>query len=152
MPDSTADNSMGLRQHWFGVLAKTPSNFLNKIWKDLADPSQHVCLRGPEVGMVMVRGRAGGTGERFNLGEMTVSRCSVRMENGTIGHGYVAGRNKRHAELAACFDAYFQDLDKPEVARMLMKFFDTYGQKTAERMAKSAATKVEFFTMVRGDD
>ena len=66
-------------------------------------------LRGPEAGLVMVRGRAGGGGAPFNLGEMTATRCTVRTEAGFVGHAYVAGRNERQAELAALADALLQD-------------------------------------------
>ena len=58
-------------------------------------------MRGPETGLVMVRGRAGGSGSPFNLGEMTVTRCTVRLESGAAGHAYIAGRDERRAELAA---------------------------------------------------
>ncbi|MFN0115117.1 MAG: phosphonate C-P lyase system protein PhnG, partial [Paracoccaceae bacterium] len=34
----------------------------------------HQALRGPEIGLVMVRGRVSGTGAPFNLGEMAVTR------------------------------------------------------------------------------
>ena len=69
-------------------------------------------LRGPEAGLVMVRGRAGGGGSPFNLGEMTVTRCTVRTETGFVGHAYVAGRESRRAELAALVDALMQDPDR----------------------------------------
>ena len=32
----------------------------------------------------MVRGRVGGTGAPFNLGEMSVTRCSVRLADGSL--------------------------------------------------------------------
>src|SRR5262245_65697765 len=66
-------------------------------------------LRAPEIGLVMVRGRAGGTGAPFNLGEMTVTRCSVELDDGRVGHAYVPGRDRRHAETAAVLDAMLQD-------------------------------------------
>ena len=56
----------------------------------------------------MARGRPGGDGAPFNLGEMTVTRCTVRLEDGTVGHAYVAGRDMRQAELAAVLDAVLQ--------------------------------------------
>ena len=66
-------------------------------------------MRGPETGLVMVRGRAGGSGSPFNLGEMTVTRCTVQLGSGTAGHAYIAGRDERQAELAAVADALLQD-------------------------------------------
>ena len=52
-----------------------------------------VSIRAPEIGAVMVRGRVGGAGDAFNLGEMTVTRCSLRLACGAVGHGYVQGRD-----------------------------------------------------------
>ena len=66
---------------------------------------KHTKLRAPEIGGVMVRGRAGAVGTAFNLGEMTVTRASVKLADGTVGHGYVKGRGKDHALQAALIDA-----------------------------------------------
>src|SRR5262245_56280426 len=68
-------------------------------------------LRAPESGLAMVRARAGGTGAKFNLGEMTVTRCALRLESGAVGVAYIAGRSHRKAELAALADAW---LNTPE--------------------------------------
>ncbi len=77
----------------------------------------YTVLRGPESGLVMVRGRAGGGGAPFNLGEMTVTRCTVRTESGLVGHAYIAGRDERRAELAALADALMQDPDRTAALR-----------------------------------
>ncbi len=69
-------------------------------------------LRGPEAGLVMVRGRTGGGGAPFNLGEMTTTRCTVRTDAGFVGHAYVAGRDERLAEVAALADALLQDPER----------------------------------------
>jgi alpha-D-ribose 1-methylphosphonate 5-triphosphate synthase subunit PhnG len=113
----------------------------------------HVALRAPETGLVMVRGRIGGTGAPFNVGEMTVTRCSVRLADGTIGHGYVAGRNGDHARLAALLDAMLQHPDHglQLFDRVIVPLETRRDAQLRSRSAKSAATKVDFFTMVRGD-
>jgi alpha-D-ribose 1-methylphosphonate 5-triphosphate synthase subunit PhnG len=102
----------------------------------------------------MVRGRAGGDGAAFNMGEMTVTRCVVKIDGGATGHAYVAGRRKRHAELAAVFDALLQDPARRAGIERLLIGPQAADQAARHRMnaAKSAATKVEFFTMVRGDN
>ena len=102
----------------------------------------------------MARGRMGGTGDPFNLGEMTVTRCSVRTEAGFLGHAYIAGRNKKHAELAAVCDALLQDPNaRDEVAATIIEPLAAIAaSRRRERRAKAAATKVEFFTLVRGED
>jgi alpha-D-ribose 1-methylphosphonate 5-triphosphate synthase subunit PhnG len=141
------------RQRWMGVLARADTGRLEALWAEHGGDARLEPVRPAEIGLVMVRGRAGGTGERFNLGEMTVTRAAVRAPDGTVGHGYVKGRAKRHAELAACFDALLQD--DARRAALLAAVIEPLAEAEAERRhalaAKAAATKVDFFTMVRGD-
>ena len=74
-----------------GILARANETALAQLVESLGDLPEHDLLRGPESGLVMVRGRAGGSGNAFNLGEMTVTRCTVRTGDGTLGHAYVSG-------------------------------------------------------------
>ena len=142
------------RKDWMGILSRTATDRLESIFADLDQEPGFVHLRPPEVGMAMVRARAEARGRQFNLGEMTVTRCSVRLDDGSVGHGYVAGRDKRHAELAAVLDALLQH---PEHGAGLQETIiaplaGELARKQAERAAKTAATRVNFFTMVRGQD
>lgn len=142
------------RQRWLGVLARARPDELGAAWARLPDPPEMVILRAPEIGLVMARGRAGGTGQRFNLGEVTVTRCSVQSGAGFVGHGYVRGRSKTHALLVARFDALCQDPDR-RPALMAEVVVPLAAAETARRAAiarKAAATRVEFFTLVRGED
>ncbi|MFN4204368.1 MAG: phosphonate C-P lyase system protein PhnG, partial [Tabrizicola sp.] len=93
------------RKAWIATLSKAAPARLAELMPEL--PS-HDLLRAPEVGAVMVRGRTGGTGAAFNLGEMTVTRCSVRLRAGPVGHAWVQGRDKDHARRAAVIDALMQ--------------------------------------------
>src|SRR5580692_5306600 len=68
----------------------------------------HREIRPAETGLVMVRGRIGGDGAPFNLGEATVTRCAVQLASGEIGFGYVLGRDGEKARLAALADALWQ--------------------------------------------
>ena len=106
-------------------------------------------LRGPESGLLMVRGRAGGGGAKFNLGEMTVTRCTVRTEAGQVGHAYVAGRDARQAELAAVFDALLQDPARRDALRagVIAELAAVQAAARADVAQKAAATKVQFFAM-----
>lgn len=152
-PDPAPPADSDARRHWMSVLAKAPLADLERAWDALeAQPGFHQ-LRQPEVGMVMVRGRAGGGGERFNLGEMTVTRCSVQVDGGAAGHGYVAGRNSRHAELVAVFDALLQDPDRNDAltTTVVEPLAAAQAERRRTQAAKAAATKVDFFTMVRGE-
>jgi alpha-D-ribose 1-methylphosphonate 5-triphosphate synthase subunit PhnG len=110
-------------------------------------------LRRPEVGLVMLRGRAGGSGRRFNLGEMTVTRCAVRLADGTVGHGYVQGRDKAKAELVARFDALLQtDAGRDLLPALVEPLAAAQAAARAETARKAAATWVEFFTLARGSE
>lgn len=142
------------RAEWMGVLARAPESQLEAAWDDLSADHGDVSyslLRAPEKGLVMVRGRAGGDGQAFNLGEMTVTRCSVKLTDGTVGHGYVAGRSARHAELIAVFDGLLQIPAYADAVaeRVLVPVKASLAVARAQTAAKTAATKVEFFTMVR---
>lgn len=142
------------RQNWMGLLARTSKPTLEGAWEKLSEKPEYGLLKAPETGMVMVRARAGGEGARFNMGEMTVTRCVVRTADGRMGQSYVAGRDHRHAELAALFDAILQDPEwHPAVKRDLLDPAENALRSRREEDArKVAATKVDFFTMVRGDD
>lgn len=142
--------SQAARQRWMSLLAKSAPDRLAALFPDLPD---HALMRTPEVGAVMVRGRAGATGAPFNLGEMTVTRCSVRLACGTVGHAWVQGRDKAHARRAAVLDALLQTAAAADLStRVLTPLQTETQQQRANRAAKAAATKVEFFTMVRGED
>lgn len=113
-----------------------------------------VMLRGPETGLVMLRGRIGGAGEPFNLGEATVTRATVRIAGGEIGHAYTLGRDAEKARLCATMDALWQRQDRRhEIEKLVVTpVRERLEQEERERREKVAATRVDFFTMVRGDD
>ena len=144
------DPRIDARKDWMSVLAKAAPARLEALLPDLPD---HALLRSPETGAVMVQGRVGGTGEPFNLGEMTVTRCSVRLGCGTVGHAWVQGRDKGHARRAAVADALLQTAAAGDIrARVLDPLAAEAEAARATRAGKAAATRVEFFTMVRGED
>jgi alpha-D-ribose 1-methylphosphonate 5-triphosphate synthase subunit PhnG len=144
-----ADRQHADRQAWMAVLARAATTDMMRLLEDAPDLPPHSRLRGPECGLVMVRGRIGGGGGAFNLGEMAVTRCSVRLEDGTVGHAYVAGRDLGQAELAARLDAALQDATRrPALARLVIA--PLAAAQLAARTAtasRAAATQVQFFTM-----
>jgi alpha-D-ribose 1-methylphosphonate 5-triphosphate synthase subunit PhnG len=141
------------RKGWLGLLAKSAASDVARHWAALSMTPDHTVLRSPEIGGVMVRGRAGAVGTAFNLGEMTVTRASVRLADGTVGHGYVQGRGKDHALRAALVDALMQtDAAETVEAAVLTPLRDAMAARKSGRAAKAAATKVDFYTMVRGED
>ncbi len=147
------NNSENARKEWLSLMAAAPEAALMSLWNAVTDRPPFEWLRAPEVGGVMVRGRMGGSGAPFNLGEMTVTRCSLVLADGTVGHGYVQGRSKLKVEATALIDALMQtgaaDQVQTQVLDPLAAQIRTAKQT---RAAKAAATKVEFFTMVRGED
>lgn len=142
------------RRRWMSVLAQASASDVEHAWQLLEDRPMYRILRGPETGSVMVRGRAGGTGAAFNLGEMTVTRCSVTLEGGRVGHAYVCGRSAAHAEHAAVFDGLLQDSARRRELEATVIGPLAERRETASRQAAArvAPTRVEFFTMVRGDE
>ncbi|MCR9256801.1 MAG: phosphonate C-P lyase system protein PhnG [Alphaproteobacteria bacterium] len=149
---ATAAAEQESRQRWLSRLAKVDDAAFDAIWRQLEERlPPHRTLRHPEIGLAMVRGRTGGTGEAFNLGEMTVTRASIRFDSGTIGHGYVAGRKPERAERIALIDALFQE--NAALANAALPSLEAaIAGKRDDRARKAAATKVDFFTLVRGED
>lgn len=156
-PDDPRQSSPhAARQAWMGLLAKSSAVDLaakvEAYAEETALPS-FTWLRAPEIGGVMVRGRMGGTGAAFNLGEMTVTRCALRLDTGETGHGYVQGRSTRHAEQAAMVDALMQTARADAVRAAVLTPLEVGKQaEQAARAAKAARTKVDFFTLARGED
>jgi alpha-D-ribose 1-methylphosphonate 5-triphosphate synthase subunit PhnG len=131
------------------VLARADATELATLLEHRAVPPSYTKLRGPEAGLVMVRGRTGGGGAPFNLGEMTVTRCTVRTESGHVGHAYVAGRDARKAELAALFDAMLQEPGRRGALHddVIAPLATAQQARRDSIAAKAAATKVQFFAM-----
>lgn len=141
------------RQGWMGLLARAPEAALMALWDRIEERPAYDWLRAPETGGVMVRGRAGGTGAPFNLGEMTVTRCALALADGTVGHAYVQGRSRAKAEAAALIDALMQTEAAERIrTRVLEPLAAQMAERAETRAARAAATKVEFFTLVRGED
>lgn len=139
------------RQRWMGTLAGAVPAELDQVWSSLGEQPAYELLRRPEIGLVMLRGRIAGTGAPFNLGEMTVTRCAVRLADGRVGHAYLAGRRQRQAEIAALADALLQDpARRPALTEALLAPLDAAAEaRRRDVAAKAAATRVEFFTVVR---
>lgn len=144
------------RADWMALLARASVDALEAGLGAHATTPTH-WLRAPETGLMMVQGRAGGTGERFNLGEITVTRCALRLASpdapsaGAVGVAYVLGRVHKQARLAAVADALLQDpAHQPQLdASLLQPIRQALTRQRAQRAANVAATKVEFFTVAR---
>ncbi|MBX8802833.1 phosphonate C-P lyase system protein PhnG [Ochrobactrum sp. MR28] len=157
--ENLPDNLQGERRKVAALLAKAELQELASFWSNQSEQPQVDVLRGPETGLVMVRGRIGGGGAPFNLGETTVTRATVRVASGassegSVGHSYALGRDPEKARLAAIADALWQaPQSRAAVERdLLQKIARRLDARATQRRREAAATKVDFFTMVRGDD
>jgi alpha-D-ribose 1-methylphosphonate 5-triphosphate synthase subunit PhnG len=142
------------RRAAMAVLAQATADEIAAALAALGPPPVHEEVRPAETGLVMVRGRVGGDGAPFNLGEATVTRCAVQLASGEIGFGYVFGRDRDKARLAALADALWQSAGyRAAVEQSVVEPLRTQQQeRLARSRAETAATKVDFFTLVRGDN
>lgn len=146
--EASTDN----RAEALGVLAHADMAALSSAWSTWHNVPQVQVIRGPETGLIMLRGRTGGGGAPFNMGEATVSRASVRIDSGEVGHGYCLGRDADKARLIAIIDALFQREPQNIEFAILRPLRDIAYAADKQRREETAATKVDFFTMVRGED
>ncbi len=151
-PKTTSDNERKIRAVWMSVLAKAELDHLDHCVQTLGEIPSYTFLRPVEIGLVMVQGRIGGSGSPFNLGEVPMTRCTIRLpELNCVGFGYVMGRSKRHAELAALCDGLLQAMAwQPLVlTQVIHPIQDQLHQNQTQQWQQTAATQVEFFTMAR---
>jgi alpha-D-ribose 1-methylphosphonate 5-triphosphate synthase subunit PhnG len=153
--DESMENEGGgqaRRKAVMAVLAHSATADIEGRLGTIALPA-HEDLRDPENGLVMVRGRVGGDGALFNLGEATVSRAAVRLSTGEVGFGYALGRHREKARLIALCDAMVQSdefaaaIEAQVVAPLRAAMIEKRNRKAAE----AAATRVDFYTLVRGE-
>ncbi|MGQ4696876.1 phosphonate C-P lyase system protein PhnG [Enterobacter asburiae] len=142
------------RQRWMRVLAHSQPAALAARMNALSLTPDYDTLRAPEIGLVQIQARMGGTGERFFAGDATLTRAAIRLNSGTLGYSYVLGRDKAHAERCAVIDAllqeppYFQTLMETLIAPLEAD----RAARIAARQAEVNTSRVDFFTLVRGDN
>jgi alpha-D-ribose 1-methylphosphonate 5-triphosphate synthase subunit PhnG len=154
MTTETRSHAESVRRKALAILARADLSALAEAWRGLPEAPVFEVLRRPEFGLVMARGRIGGGGAPFNLGEVTMTRCVVRLETGEVGYGNVMGRDAERAELVARFDALAQaERYREYVNTNLLAPVAARAQREDETVRQeTAATRVNFFTMVRGED
>jgi alpha-D-ribose 1-methylphosphonate 5-triphosphate synthase subunit PhnG len=151
----STSQAVAARQAWMRLLSRAPLDILEPALGGFAGPRPQ-WLRAPETGLIMAQGRVGGTGARFNLGEVTLTRCALRTDPAVIscnavGVAYVLGGSHRHAELAATADALLQDAACRALLppQLLAQIEEWLAARRAVRANRARATKVEFFTVAR---
>ena len=117
-------------------------------------PPDYEIVRGPETGLVMIRGRVGNTGDAFNVGEALATRCVVSLKDGCLGYAWILGEDARRAELAALYDALWQrdGYAEPLDRELLPALEAERARRVREDAAAVEPTRVDFFTLVRGED
>ena len=144
----------GLRRAAMALLAQAHAGEIEQGLAAVADPLRYVELRPVATGLVMVRGRVAGDGAPFNLGETTVTRAAVRMDSGEVGFSFLLGRDHAKARLAAVCDALWQSerrrdaIERHVLAPIRMRL----ARERTQKREQAAATRVDFFTLVRGED
>lgn len=142
------------RQYWMSIIAKSTTSELLSLSQQYVEHQVFNTVRAAEVGLTQVRGRMGGTGSQFNIGDMTITRCVVQSALGLYGYGYITGRNKPHATRAAQLDAMLQDTSQTTelIKNIITPLAEQLQQKTQAKAREVDQTKVNFFTLVRGED
>ena len=136
------------------ILARANTSDIAGGLSQVGNGVDFVELRAPEAGLVMLRGRIGGDGAPFNVGETTVTRAAVQLASGQTGFGYVLGRDREKARLVALCDALWQiESRRQDLENLLLVPLRRKQQEhRAVAQAQTAATRVDFFTLVRGED
>ncbi|MGX5056278.1 phosphonate C-P lyase system protein PhnG [Enterobacter asburiae] len=142
------------RQRWMRVLAHCQPAALRERMNALGLAPDYDTIRAPEIGLVQIQARMGGTGQRFFAGDATLTRAAIRLNSGTLGYSYVLGRDKAHAERCAVIDALLQE---PPHFQTLMETLIApleadRAARVASRQAEVNTSRVDFFTLVRGDN
>ena len=141
------------RQRWMSVLAHCRPEELLAHWQPLNLSPQYERIRAAETGLTQLQGRMGGTGKRFVMGDMTLTRAVVHTDSGVYGYSYVAGRNRPHAELCAVIDALLQmqGMDELLHKRVIAPLAALQQERRQQRAREVASSRVDFFTLVRGE-
>lgn len=142
------------RKRVLDALAACGQPLLQKNYSALGELPVAIPVRGPEIGMIMLRGRAGGGGGAFNLGEATVTRATVRLESGEVGHAVILGRDDEKARMVAHLDALAQRPDwNARIEQTIVRpALEARAEERSRRAEETEATRVDFFTMARGED
>ncbi len=152
-PLVTTEEIIEKRRRWMSVLAQAESEDLLAFWERYPNKPDYTVLQGPESGLIMVQARLDERNGRFFLGEVTVTKCTVTLRQGTVGVSMILGRRPRHAEIAAVLDAELQDsMKNPHLVETLVEPLAKRRHEAERREAgRVASTRVDFMTMVRGE-
>ncbi len=156
MSETAASADTEIRRRAARALAGASTAELAATWARWPDRPVVEYLRGPEAGLILIQGRIGGGGDRFNLGEATITRATALLRGGglsaeCIGTSYVLGSDPEHAGLAAIFDALLTAPAARE--RVIAEVIEPLEREQADRdavaRAEARSTVVDFLTVAR---
>ena len=116
------------RQRWMRVLAHSQPAALAARMNALSLTPDYDTLRAPEIGLVQIQARMGGTGERFFAGDATLTRAVI--------------------DALLQEQPYFQTL----METLITPLEADRSARLAARQAEVNTSRVDFFTLVRGDN
>jgi len=148
----TAPADIAARQRWLAALVHAPRAALAERAAAQVAAYRFDWLREPETGLALVRARIANRGDRFNLGEATLTRCIARVQvdgHATAGVAHVLGRDDQRARWIAQLDALLQ---QPSLqARLLGEVVEPLraarAAAVAEEHRRHAASRVAFYTL-----
>ncbi|HIF5736408.1 TPA: phosphonate C-P lyase system protein PhnG [Enterobacter kobei] len=142
------------RQRWMRVLAHSQPAALRDRMNALSLTPDYDTIRAPEIGLVQIQARMGGTGQRFFAGDAPLTRAAIRLNSGTLGYSYVLGRDKAHAERCAVIDALLQEQTHFQtlMETLIAPLEADRAARLAARQTEVKTSRVDFFTLVRGDN
>jgi alpha-D-ribose 1-methylphosphonate 5-triphosphate synthase subunit PhnG len=156
LPTEVPGGGIAARQQWMRTLAMADPDALDAAWQGWEPKPAVQAIRGPEAGLVMVRSRIDGGGARFNLGEATVTRATMRLHGeplaaDSVGTSYVLGTDLEHARLAAIFDGLLSDAGQRErvLAEVIAPLERAQAERDGTRLTEARSTLVNFFTVSR---
>lgn len=146
--------SVTKRQYWMSILARSQTGEIKMRWEALNIRPEYKLIRPTQIGLIQLQGRMEATGQRFMLGDMTVTRAAVEVSEGIIGYSYIIGRDKAKAELCAVIDALLQNEEC--CGQIMAAVIEPLAQRLQERWQTQrrevAPSKVNFYNLVRGDE
>lgn len=130
------------------ILAHTRVEKLEGIVEELSKKYEISKVKEPEMGLVMVKVKDGVYQEKFYIGEVLITECSVHL-NGSLGMGIIQGDEPRKAYAMAVIDAVFnnEEIDKTELIDILKVWEEEIEDSYIEEKAMVEGSKVKFETM-----
>lgn len=141
------------RAYWMSVLSRSRAEALLSFWQPINIVADYQILRPTEIGLIQLQGRMESTGQRFMVGDMTVTRAALQIKDGICGYSYILGRDKTHAERCALIDALLQTQSAfNQLWKNVVSPLAKQQQAEHDRQRREvAASRVNFFTLVRGE-